>query len=93
MYTVICDNCGADSNYDADYSCWSDESYAEDCALESGWIEHDGEHIINPYTEVSEINLNRIEDPTWKTNYLAVMNQFRDLCETFNCQYIRLISK
>lgn len=29
MYTVVCDNCGKDSNDGTDYSCWSDAEQAE----------------------------------------------------------------
>ena len=32
------------------------------------------EHIINPYTEVSETELNRIEHPDWRAKYLDVIN-------------------
>jgi hypothetical protein len=61
-------------------------------AFNAEWLDvNNEEHIVNPYTEVSEINLNRIDNPTQQREYLSVINQFRDLCETFNCQYIRLI--
>lgn len=38
MYTVICDNCGKDSNDGTDYSCWSDSEQAELVADNSGWL-------------------------------------------------------
>lgn len=63
-------------------------------AFNAEWLDvTNEEHIINPYIEVSEINLNRIDDPTWQAKYLAVIDEFKALCENFNCQYIRLISK
>lgn len=43
MYTVICDNCGVDSNKDSDVSCWSEKSYSVDCAIDDGWIEDDSD--------------------------------------------------
>lgn len=36
MFTVICDNCGVDVNKGQEYTCWNDEAYAEDIAIESG---------------------------------------------------------
>jgi hypothetical protein len=47
MYTVVCDNCGADANEDAEYSCWSDRGYAEESATESDW-EKDGDKHYCP---------------------------------------------
>ena len=44
MYTVVCDNCGADVNEDAEYSCWSDEGYAQDIAMEADWVTVDDKH-------------------------------------------------
>ena len=44
MFTVVCDNCGLDSNKDAEYSAWNDSSYAEDVATESGWVKDDDNH-------------------------------------------------
>ena len=49
MYTVICDNCGADSNEDGEYGGWSDKDYTIDCAHESDWhIHEDGEKHYCP---------------------------------------------
>ena len=45
MFTVVCDNCGKDCNEGQDYSCWNDESYALDVAMESNWERVDGKHI------------------------------------------------
>lgn len=44
MYTVICDGCGKDSNYDSEYSAWNDKGYAVDCAQNADFIEHEGNH-------------------------------------------------
>lgn len=44
MYTVICDGCGTDCNEDAEHSCWNDESYAVDDAMEQDWIEEGDKH-------------------------------------------------
>ena len=44
MYTVICDNCGKDCNKDQEYSCWSDKTFAQDCAMESDWLKEGDEH-------------------------------------------------
>lgn len=44
MYTVICDCCGKDVNEDAEYSCWSDNGFAEDIAMESGWLKEEYKH-------------------------------------------------
>ena len=43
MYTVICDGCGKDSNYDSEYSAWSDKGYAVDCAVNADFIERSEE--------------------------------------------------
>jgi hypothetical protein len=42
MYTVICDNCGKDSNDGTEYSCWSEQSIAWDSAMDADWIEDNG---------------------------------------------------
>lgn len=44
MYTVVCDNCGEDIGSTEEYSCWNDEGYALDNAIESDWIEEEGNH-------------------------------------------------
>ncbi len=43
MYTVICDNCGADAGDGAEYSCWADAGQAHDSAIDSEWITTDEE--------------------------------------------------
>jgi len=45
MYTVECDNCKTTRGQDSEYSCWNDESYALDEAMDHDWIEHDGKHL------------------------------------------------
>lgn len=44
MFTVVCDNCGADVNDGAEYSCWNNESYVEEIASESNWIKDGDRH-------------------------------------------------
>jgi hypothetical protein len=44
MFTVICDNCGKDANDGEDYSCWNDKSFAEDIAVEAGYLKEDDKH-------------------------------------------------
>lgn len=44
MYTVICDNCGHDSNENGEYSGWSDSSYAVDVAKDCEFEEIDDKH-------------------------------------------------
>ena len=44
MFTVICDNCGADACEGTDYSCWGDKGAAEDVARDDGWEEINGGH-------------------------------------------------
>jgi hypothetical protein len=41
MFTVVCDNCGKDSNEGTEYSCWADESQAKEMASNADWIEED----------------------------------------------------
>lgn len=44
MYTVICDNCKYDIGSNSEYSCWNDNSYARENAMESEWLEQDDKH-------------------------------------------------
>ena len=44
MYTVICDNCGKDSNEGSALSVWTDKDYAIDVAIDKDFIEHEGKH-------------------------------------------------
>lgn len=51
MFTVICDNCGADSNKGSEYSCWGDSSNAEDIAADSDWhFESDKHYCPNCFS-------------------------------------------
>ena len=64
MYTVVCDNCGADSNEGGEYSCWTEKSVAEDMAMDSDWIKEGSNHYCpDCYTyddnDKLVINLNR----------------------------------
>lgn len=71
MFTVICDNCGVDCNKGAEYSCWSDSGYAEDCAREDDWHCEDGKHYCKDcwsYAENDEIVLKKTPDETNKRN-------------------------
>ncbi len=47
MYTVICDHCQKNIGADQEYSCWNDDSYAEENAMESGWERQDNKHYCN----------------------------------------------
>lgn len=44
MFTVVCDNCGTDVNKGQEYSCWNDETYAEEIAMESDWHRDNDKH-------------------------------------------------
>ena len=37
MYTVVCDNCGADSNEGSEFAGWNDKSWALDVVIDSDW--------------------------------------------------------
>lgn len=45
MYTIICDNCGKDSNVGKENSCWSEVMHAKDVAMDSDWINHEGKDL------------------------------------------------
>ena len=47
MYTVICDNCGKDSNGGSEISGWDNKDYAIDVAMDSDFIEHEDKHICD----------------------------------------------
>ncbi len=64
MFTVVCDNCGEDIGASSEYSCWNDSSYAEENAMESDWIKHDGKHYCPEcysYNDNDELILKPIE--------------------------------
>lgn len=44
MFTVVCDNCKLDIGENSDYSCWNHVNFAEDVAMDSDWLIHDGKH-------------------------------------------------
>jgi hypothetical protein len=44
MFTVICDNCGRDSNAGQEFSCWGEREHAEDLALDSFFIKEGENH-------------------------------------------------
>ena len=44
MYTVECDNCKKTSGEDSEYSCWNDDAYALENAMDNDWIEHEEKH-------------------------------------------------
>jgi hypothetical protein len=54
MYTVICDNCGVDSNENAEYACWDDKSYAEKSAMEDTWIKENHKHYCKDCWEYND---------------------------------------
>lgn len=47
MYTVVCDNCGKDSNEDEEYSCYGDAIGAEEIAMENGYIKIGTSHFCD----------------------------------------------
>lgn len=44
MFTVVCDNCGAESGDDSEYSAWNDKGFAEDNAMDCGWYKEEDKH-------------------------------------------------
>ena len=63
MFTVICDNCGADSNDGNEYSCYGDSGYAHECAMDSNWIsEGDKDYCPDCFTYDDDDNLVINED-------------------------------
>jgi hypothetical protein len=44
MFTIICDNCGADAFEGTEYSGYSDEGFAKEEAIEDGWKEEGENH-------------------------------------------------
>ncbi len=58
IYTVICDNCGVDSNANGEYMGWNDLEYAESLASEDDWIKDIDKHYCNDcYNYDDEDNL------------------------------------
>lgn len=54
MFTVVCDNCGVDNGKDQEYSCWGDEGYAKEQAMESNWIEEGDKHYCEDCYEYDD---------------------------------------
>jgi len=44
MFTIICDHCQLNIGMNEEYSCWSDDSYAEENAMESDWLKQGDKH-------------------------------------------------
>ncbi len=47
MFTVICDNCKKSADEGTEYSCWNDKNYAEEIAMEAGYISEKDSHYCN----------------------------------------------
>ena len=54
MFTVVCDNCKEDIGASSEYSCWHDENQAQEVAMESDWIKHEGKHICKDCYEYDD---------------------------------------
>ena len=44
IFTVICDNCGADAFEGTEHSGYSDEGFVKEEAIEDGWKEEEEKH-------------------------------------------------
>ncbi len=69
MFTVLCDNCGVDSNRDCEYSCWGDKSQAEEHAMNSDWHLDDKKHYCCncfSYDENDNLILREVHNKTTK---------------------------
>lgn len=65
MFTVVCDNCGKDSNDGTEYSCWTDADQAEEMAISSEWIKEADKHYCPDCFSYDEDD-NLIIDPIKK---------------------------
>lgn len=54
MFTVVCDNCGVGVCEDQEYSCWNDEGYAKEKAMECNWIEEGDKHYCEDCYEYDD---------------------------------------
>ena len=66
MFTVVCDNCGKDANENTDYSCWNDENYAKELAMDAGWIHEDGKDYCthcHSYDDENNLQIKELEKP------------------------------
>ena len=64
MFTVICDNCQESADEGSDYSSWSDESQAEEVAMEADWIKEKDKHYCPKcyeYDDEDELIVNNQE--------------------------------
>lgn len=58
MFTVICDNCKKSADEGTEYSCWNDKNYAEEIAMEAGYISEEDSHYCKEcYSYDDEDNL------------------------------------
>lgn len=65
MYTVECDNCKKTRGEDSEYSCWNDENYALEEAIDHDWIDHEGKHYCpDCYKIDDDDNITIIEKTT-----------------------------
>lgn len=63
MHTVICDNCQMDIGMYNEYSCWNDENYAEENAMESDWHRQEDKHYCpDCYTYDDDDNFILVEE-------------------------------
>lgn len=83
MFTVLCDNCGADSNEGTEYSCHQEPELAKDVAIDADWeIMDDGKHICtNCYKGLDE-NDNPIIDFT-RQSLLATREKKEDYIDHY----------
>ena len=61
MFTVICDNCKESADEGSDYSCWNDENGAKEVAMESGFINENGNDYCPKcynYNDEDELEIN-----------------------------------
>jgi hypothetical protein len=54
MYTIVCDNCGADVNGDSGYSCWDSVRAIEDIRKEASWEKVGDKHYCNDCFEYDD---------------------------------------
>lgn len=57
MYTVVCDNCGVDIGVTQEYSCWNDELYAQENAMENEWLKEGDKHYCPKCYSYDDDNL------------------------------------
>ena len=58
MFTVICDNCKESADEGSDYCAWNDENNAKEVAMNSGFINDNGnDYCVNCYSYNDEDEL------------------------------------